>query len=352
MTPAAPTTASGTDTSANRRASTTNAGTSTTSVSSNAGRYAAELAAAAALAIVIAVNSPLATTVIGLICFGILHNVLELRYVLGRFGDLLSGGIGVLLVILVSGIAVTRLGGAYFGGWATPAEILLGYAVLGAGAWMSLRGMPRYAALAVILGAAGVSLSHAAYHVVVLAHLHNLVPLVFLWEWSRRLPLPVRRGFRGVQVAWVLVVPSLVLAGFVDRWMNPDPSAVRALVGEGAQLVSAVAWPAAPETGMRWLVAFAFLQTMHYAVWVWFMPRAAPEATAVFEARWPVASSRLVWAVAIALAAALGALLLADYGQGRTVYSGLATYHAYLEFPVVLVLLTRWRGLVDSYPDH
>jgi hypothetical protein len=285
----------------------------------------------------------LATTVIGLICFGILHNVLELRYVLGRFGDLLTGTVGLLLVVLVSGIAVARLGGAYLGGWSRPVEILLGYAVLGAGAWIGLRGVARVVVLAVLVGAAAVSLSHPAYHVVVLAHLHNLVPLVFLWDWARRLPVRARGWFRGVQVGWVLVAPAVVLAGVFDRWVDADPGAVRALVGEGAQVVSSVAWPAAPEAAMRWLVAFAFLQTMHYVVWVWFLPRAAPEATAAFEARWPVASSRRVWGVGVALAVALGALLLTDYGQGRTVYSGLASYHAYLEFPVILVLLTRWR---------
>jgi len=78
----------------------------------------------------------------------------------------------------------------------------------------------------------------------------------------------------------------------------------------------------------------------------------APEATAAFEARWPVASSRRVWGLGIGLAVLLGALLLTDYGQGRTVYSGLASYHAYLEFPVLLVLLTRWRGLHESVPGH
>ena len=269
--------------------------------------------------------------------------MLELRYVLGRFGDLLTGTVGLLLVVLVSGIAVARLGGAYLGGWSRPAEILLGYAVLGAGTWIGLRGVARVVVVAVLVGAAGVSLNHPAYHVVVLAHLHNLVPLVFLWDWARRLPVRARGWFRGVQVGWVLVVPALVLAGVFDRWVDADPGAVRALVGEGTQVVSSVAWPAAPEAAMRWLVAFAFLQTMHYVVWVWFLPRAAPEATAAFEARWPVASSRRVWGVGVALAVALGALLLTDYGQGRTVYSGLATYHAYLEFPVILVLLTRWR---------
>ena len=36
--------------------------------------------------------------------------------------------------------------------------------------------------------AAYASFCYPAYHFVVLTHLHNLVPLVFLWDWARRLP--------------------------------------------------------------------------------------------------------------------------------------------------------------------
>ena len=75
-------------------------------MSSSAGRYAGALAAAAVVALAIAVSSPLATTVIGLIGLGILHNVLELRYVLGRFGDLLTGTVGLLLARLFARVSV------------------------------------------------------------------------------------------------------------------------------------------------------------------------------------------------------------------------------------------------------
>ena len=37
--------------------------------------------AAAAAALVLATRAPLTTTVLGLIAFGVLHNVLEIRYV-------------------------------------------------------------------------------------------------------------------------------------------------------------------------------------------------------------------------------------------------------------------------------
>ena len=42
--------------------------------------------AAATGAMALATRAPLATTVLGLIAFGVLHNVLEIRYVAGRFG--------------------------------------------------------------------------------------------------------------------------------------------------------------------------------------------------------------------------------------------------------------------------
>jgi len=285
-------------------------------------------------------------TVVGLILFGVLHNVLELRYVLGRFGDLLAGRVGVLLVVLVTGIVLARLAGAYVGVTARTAEILLGYTVLAAGAAVGLRGWARLTAWAVLLGGAAASLSHPASHVVVLAHLHNLVPLVFLWDWSRRLASPGRWAFRAVQVGWVLVVPAAILLGAVDRWVLPGSGVVTGLVGDGSAVVAASAWPGTPELAVRMLVGFAFLQTMHYVVWVWFLPRAAPEVTAAFEARWPALTSRRVWAIGLGLGVLLAALLLGDYGQGRTVYAALASYHAYLEFPVLLALLarpSRWR---------
>jgi hypothetical protein len=36
--------------------------------------------------------------------------------------------------------------------------------------------------------AAVASYSNPGYHFVVLAHLHNLVPLIFLWDWAGRIP--------------------------------------------------------------------------------------------------------------------------------------------------------------------
>lgn len=183
-------------------------------------RYAVPLAAAAVGALAIATQAPLATTVIGLILFGILHNVLELRYVLGRFGWVFDGRVGWLLLTFTTGIVLVRLGGAYLGSWSRPVEILLGYAVLAAGAVIGVaRTRPGQSRVVggILVGTAlaaglALSLSFPAYHFVVLTHVHNLVPLAFLWEWSRVLAPRARRVFRGVQVGWVLVVPTAILS--------------------------------------------------------------------------------------------------------------------------------------------
>ena len=78
---------------------------------------------------------------------------------------------------------------------------------------------------------------------------------------------------------------------------------------------------------------------MHYVVWVGFLPRFAPEAAAAFDARVPWLRGRRAWLVGIVGGGFLAVLFLSDYFAGRALYGALATYHAYLEFPVLLALV-------------
>jgi len=84
---------------------------------------------------------------------------------------------------------------------------------------------------------------------------------------------------------------------------------------------------------------FAFLQSMHYFVWVWFLPRHAPEAARAFERRVPWLRGARAWALGAGLGGVLAVLFAVDYASGRALYSAFASYHAYLEFPVVLAML-------------
>ncbi|GHJ47476.1 hypothetical protein Cs7R123_48180 [Catellatospora sp. TT07R-123] len=296
------------------------------------------LACCALLALAAALRAPLAAMVFGLMAFGVLHNVLELRYVAGRFAGVLRGPLLAWSAAVVTGIAVCRLLTLR-----TP-EILLGYAVLAVGVVYAVprRWLPP--ALGGLAAAAAVSLRWPAYHFVVLAHLHNVVPLFFLWEWSRRLPGRARTVFRAVQLGWVLVVPALLLSGLLDGLLVSGGAAVTAFAGSPAAL-SAPVVPPGTEIGLRFLAVFAFLQAMHYVVWLGFLPWQAPEAVAAFEARVPWLRGWRPWAFGLGAAAVLGVLFTADYLQGRAFYQAFASYHAYLEFPVLLALLFAAGGV-------
>ncbi|WP_200959128.1 hypothetical protein [Terrabacter sp. Root85] len=303
---------------------------------------------AVCLALAIALGAPIATAVIGLILFGILHNLLEVRYVAGRFAGLLGRPFLELLAALVTGIVVCRLLAGVVGRPALLAEIVLGYVILAAAARHGLDGRRRVAAWVLVGAAAAVSLTFPTYHFVVLTHLHNVVPLFFLWEWSRR--ITSRRGrqaFRAVQLLWVVAIPAVVLLGFLDGWLSADPGIVRSVVGDGQTVLAASAPPSAAATvlGMRFLTVFAFMQTMHYVVWVALLPRVAPDASAAFEARVPWVTGPRLWAVGFVAAALFAVLFGLDFAQGKTLYAALASYHAYLELPVLLALLVGARSL-------
>jgi hypothetical protein len=220
--------------------------------------------------------------------------------------------------------------------------------VLGTACVRGLRGRWLTLAIAVLAVAATASLTFPAYHFVMLTHLHNVVPLFFLWEWSRSMSPSARRGFRAANLAWVVGVPALLLAGVFDPVLRASAAAFGGLGGVAAfdpqRLAASYAPPAlAGEMGLRFLAVFAFMQTMHYVVWVGILPRYAPEAAARFDARVPVLRGGRAWLLGGGLALVLGVVFAIDYAQGKTLYAAGATYHAYLEFPVLLALLLSYR---------
>jgi len=221
-------------------------------------------------------------------------------------------------VVIVSVVAAARLAGAP----ARRVEIVAAFALL---AWALARGRGRPVLAVPLAVALLASLQWPAYFVLVLLHLHNLVPVVFLWEWTRS------PAVRTAALVAVVGVPLAIVSGAFDALiLGAQPGGG---LGPGWTAAAAAVTPPgwSPTALTRFFVAFAYLQTVHYVVWCWVLPRHAGP---------PVQGGRLPMLIAGGTAV-VGALFLLDYTTGRVVYSSLASYHAYLEFPVLLAFLSR-----------
>jgi len=189
------------------------------------------------------------------------------------------------------------------------------------------------------------AITHIDTWFVVQAHLHNLLPLVFLWAWAATLPEQRRRTTRAACVAFAVAVPLvLLLTPLGDS--GGDAHAATTAVTPLAPVTGAVTPPAfsGGQLAPRLLVVFAFAQLMHYAVWCWFLPRRAPSAMQAFDATSvgrALAGARF-WLLVAGVTTLVAVLALVEYKQGRTLYSSIGAYHAYLEYPIIAVLALGW----------
>ena len=327
-------------------------GASTTSVSTSASRYDTSASSgivgfvlAAALALVLATTVPLDVVVLGILVVGALHVALEVRYVYGRHPTILSGPLLVAANGVLVAIVAMRLVAGTSPSTARLEVLLLAGLVVAAALTRSTPSAParrQWAVVAAVAGGAAVALAVPGSWFVVQAHLHNLIPLAFLWLWAAEIGDPVRRRrFRTVCVGWAIVIPAVVLLGALDPLLGSGGSAAATDLAEGAAVTKGIAPASLGATwGPRLLAAFAFAQVLHYATWCWFFPRHAPDATEAFEAR-PVGRHlrglRLPILAAVATVGVM-VLALAEYRQGRTTYLSIASYHAYLEYPVLVAV--------------
>lgn len=291
------------------------------------------------MALALAAVAPVPLAVLAIAVFGVAHLGLESRYVIGRFSATVSWKVFAWLLLPLTAIAVVRLAQLGPKGTRIEASIALALAV-GAWAWCTRR---RWAAALVgvlaIGGLAVPALRNPAWYIVVVAHLHNLTPVAFLWEWSR--DRSGRTLFRAAQVVWAAAIPALVLAGAFDRssWGLGTWAADRS-----AAQVAAVYTPAGwgGEWPLRFLIVFCFGQLMHYVIWCGFLPAvAAPEHHRAGRVRGfgRFLRPRVFVPGLLGLAVLIGVLQLTGGPEGRRFYAAIASYHAYLEYPLLMLML-------------
>ncbi|MEY2404013.1 MAG: hypothetical protein QOD38_1564 [Acidimicrobiaceae bacterium] len=312
-------------------------------------RPAAELGAIVGASLVFAIVAPLDVAVFGLLVVGVTHVLLEVRYVIGRYPPAVSGHPAIILQAGVLMLVAVRLASAQ--SWGPSAEILL-WTVLVVGALVHVvaPSRPVWAAglVGVTLVVALAAWSDPVSWFVVLAHAHNVVAAAFVWDWTRTVASRRTRSHVRTAIAvWMIVVPLALLGGALD-----------VVTGTGSRLASGVVpikttlatvTPPSLRSGAvptRLLALFAFAQLVHYGVWCWWLPRHAPDVTAASSTtragKW-LQGARLLVMATVGTAAVVGAATV-GYSDGRTVYSAFAAYHAYLEFPVLVVLFATWTA--------
>lgn len=315
-------------------------------------RQNAELALVTVVALALALTLPLATSVFALLLFGVLHNYFELRYMVGRFSGLFTRRLFEWTLLGLTVIVVIRL--LPLGGLARTLEIVAVYGLL-AGMLLLRLGQRRLlllAGLAVVAAALGGSLTYADYHFVVITHLHNVLPLMFLWEWvGRGADTPAVRVFRALNLTWAVGLPLLILAGLFDSATGQltlaDWTPAARIVGDVDGYVRAMTPPGSDSLlGGRLLTVFALLQLLHYYVWCRFFPSVGTVEADRFNgtmAGLGLPSGRTLTGLASAAAVLILVLMWTDFQRGRSLYSALAGYHAYLEYALLVLFVLSWR---------
>jgi len=305
-----------------------------------------------AVSLMLALWIPLATAGLALLLFGVWHNYQEFRFLAHQgLGWLGQRQVLLPLLCVFGGIALLRLG--MFLEW-LPQELgrqgeiaCLYVALLGVALGMLRLTLSAILWIPFIGIAAWWSWAHPDLHFVGLAQLHNVIPAILLIGWSRRASWDRAGRTIGMHLVWALLLPILILMGFFDQWITPDLALGTALTGPWTEFARAYVPPswAGSSMAVRALVVFAFLQLMHYLLWIVWIPR--------FASRWPLvatpaetpffaifrARETACWVGGGGLAIAL--LMASDFALGRGFYAALASLHAYLEFPLLLFMLTR-----------
>jgi hypothetical protein len=201
----------------------------------------------------------------------------------------------------------------------------------------------RALALGVALAVASVAFTFAWEFSLAFVHLHNLVALLVWWQWR------AHRALTGLFPLATLAVAGVIVSGGTEGLTTAFGTWAGPATGDGlADFVSTTAPFENPLLSARLVLAFAFLQSVHYGVWLRLMPEEARERPAPrpFRASWRALRADFgPWALAgtAAVGLWLAARGLVDVSQARTGYLTLAAFHGYLELGALGFLFVERR---------
>jgi hypothetical protein len=160
---------------------------------------------------------------------------------------------------------------------------------------------------------------------IVAAFAHNFVAVaawIVVKRPSRRNALAVIAAIAAAVVVLVSVGPAIATftGGAATPWLTIDKAA--SVMFGGVPLATARAL----------MIAFAFLQAVHYAIWLDWVPRGTARM------------STKPWLLVVGGAFVVIAAALVSPAWARTTYLALATFHIYLELVVLAARAARRRA--------
>lgn len=268
--------------------------------------------------------APLWLLLLAPLVLGVPHVIGDLRCLTSREPN--ARELRVLFAISAPLALMTLLRAATLAGWGTwpRSDIACGIAAVCAGVFAARVGVrARAMAIAGVALVGIVACLHSATALLVLAHAHNLVAFGVYFVWARRRS-EARFAFvlYGLALGMLLFAPVSVDGDGVVGGMSFDRLAEQFAPGLPAD------W------ARRIVLAFAFTQAVHYAVWVWLAPRER-----VGIARFEFTRHGMWLAAAAVVAVPLFAL--ADPAATRSVYLTLVAFHVWFE---LAVFASWWRG--------
>ena len=266
----------------------------------------------------------------------------ELRYVDRRFGRRLDRGLVTPVLAMLAGIVAIRAATVFHlipPAIGVPAEL----AGVGMMALACARGTIRRKTLALAAGLAlGAATLLAPFDTAItLSVLHNLTPLAFFWQLA---PAGQRGRVMAPAVAALLVLPLLVATGLPRLGLDGLGVAVSDPLGAGPLSANLSVYVPPVLEGSRHAVdlftAAVVAQGGHYIAVIAVLPmllaRFDPQARGLLP--WPAARVFAALVLVIAIASLAG--FLGGFGEARAIYGLAASFHAWIELPILIVALT------------
>lgn len=292
------------------------------------------------LAMAATLLAPASALLFGPLLLGVPHLLQELRVLTAPH----RASRGTLLVVGTPLALLVAMRLAEFAGLPRPgaSDVALGSLAIGLALLQSARhARERLAAPTVGVPILLFALADWQMTSLVLAHLHNLIAIVWLLRLARRAsPAVMASSLRLAGLAGVGMIGVAVAGTRFSAGSNGFDGLLAARTGFDLELARAALAPAlTTDWGTRLLLCYTFAQLLHYAIWIALIPRMVASSESGRSVR-VVAQSftqRALRRGGLALAIALVPFvaLRTNPAEARDIYLALAGFHGWLELALL-----------------